>query len=88
MIIKRFDSFRISQGYIQNQFNNHVYSNELCPSSYIYVLIYVDGLLIIGINNLKALLKNKVEMKDVGATNKILGIKIRRDRRARRLCIS
>ena len=90
---KRFDSFMISNGYTRNQFDNCVYSKELSPDSYIYLLLYVDDMLITNkgmarINDLKATLKNEFEMKDLGAAKKMLGIDIQRDRRTGRLCIS
>mgnify|MGYP001545691585 CR=1 FL=1 len=83
----------ISNGYTRNQFDNCVYSKELSPDSYIYMLIYVDDMLIAtkdmsGINYLKATLNNKFEMKDLGAAKKIMEMEIQRDRKVGRLCIS
>nr|GEX32911.1 retrovirus-related Pol polyprotein from transposon TNT 1-94 [Tanacetum cinerariifolium] len=40
------------------------------------------------INDLKVLLKSEFEMKDLGATKKILGMEIWHDRKAGRLCVS
>ena len=84
---KRSDSFMISNGYTPNQFNNCVYSKEFSPHSYIYMLLYVDDMLIAakdmaGINELKATLKNEFETKDLGATKKILGMEIQKDRKS------
>nr|GEZ70067.1 retrovirus-related Pol polyprotein from transposon TNT 1-94 [Tanacetum cinerariifolium] len=90
---KRFDSFMVSNGYIRNQFDNCVYSKKVFEESYVYLLLYVDDMLIAAknmavINNLKALLKSEFEMKDLGAVKKILGIEIWHDRKAGRLWIS
>ena len=51
------------------------------------MLLYVDDMLIIGkdmaeINELRATLKNEFEMKDLGATKKIHGMEIQRNRKA------
>nr|GEY47759.1 retrovirus-related Pol polyprotein from transposon TNT 1-94 [Tanacetum cinerariifolium] len=56
-------------------------------------MLYVDDMLIaakniVVINDLKALLKSKFEMKDLGAAKKILGMEIWRDRKAGRLWVS
>nr|GEV72701.1 retrovirus-related Pol polyprotein from transposon TNT 1-94 [Tanacetum cinerariifolium] len=75
---KRFDSFMLSNGYIQNQFDNYVYSKKVSEDSYVYLMLYVDDMLIAAknmavINDLKALLKSEFEIKDLGAAKKILG---------------
>ena len=53
--------------------------------SYIYLLLYVNKMLIatqnlITIQKLKSLLSSEFEMKDMRATIKIMGMKIKRDR--------
>ena len=83
----------ILHDYTRNQFNNCVYSKEFSPYSYIYLLLYVDYMLIVAkdmtrINNLKATMKNEFKMKDLGAAKKILGMEIQRDKIEGRLCIS
>ena len=70
-----------------------VYVRILEDDSYIFLLLYVDDMLIATksmceVNRLKSLLHKEFEMKDLGAAKKILGIEIRRDRRARKLWFS
>nr|GEV48213.1 putative polyprotein [Tanacetum cinerariifolium] len=90
---KRFDSFMLSNGCIRNQFDNYVYSKKVSRDSYVYLLMYVDDMLIaaknmVVINDLKALLKSEFEMKDLGTAKKILGMEIWHDRNAGRLWVS
>ena len=61
--------------------------------SYVILLIYVDDMLIAGpdlarIEELKGRLSECFEMKDLGPANQILGMRIIRDRSARRLRLS
>nr|GFB12057.1 retrovirus-related Pol polyprotein from transposon TNT 1-94 [Tanacetum cinerariifolium] len=79
--------------YRRDQFDNCVYSKKVSGDSYVYLLLYVDDMLIAAknmavINDLKALLKSKFEMKDLGAAKKILGMEICHDRKAGRLWVS
>ncbi|GJR40730.1 retrovirus-related pol polyprotein from transposon TNT 1-94 [Tanacetum coccineum] len=90
---KRFDSFMVCNGYIRNQFYNCVYSKKVFRDSYVYLLLYVDDMLIAAkniavINDLKALLKSEFEMEDLGAAKKIMGMEIWCDKKARRLWVS
>ena len=60
--------------------------------SYIILLLYVDDMLVAGsnmqdINVLKIKLAKSFVMKDLGATNKILGMGIIRDRKNRKLTL-
>ena len=62
-------------------------------ASPIYLLFYVDDILIAAknateIQNIKFLLIKEYEMKDLGATSKILGMEILRDRGARTISLS
>lgn len=52
--------------------------------AYIYLLLYVDDMPIVSwhkfeIRKLKSLFNSEFEMKDMGATKKILGMEIRRN---------
>ncbi|GJZ93814.1 retrovirus-related pol polyprotein from transposon TNT 1-94 [Tanacetum coccineum] len=90
---KRFDSFMVCNGYIRNQFDNCVYSKKVFRDCYVYLLLYVDDMLnaaknMVVINDLKALLKSEFKMKDLGATKKILGMEIWRNKKAGRLWVS
>ena len=53
--------------------------------SHIYLLLYVDHVLIasqilLAIQKLKSLLSSEFEMKDIGVAKKILGMEIKSDR--------
>jgi len=70
-----------------------VYHKKLLDGTYVYLLLYVDDMLIASksiseINKLKTLLNNKFEMKNLGAAKKILGMEIHRDRSAGKLYLS
>jgi len=82
---KRFDEFIISHGYIRSLYDSCVYHSKVEDGSHIYLLLSMDDMLIasqnlLAIQKLKFLLSSEFEMKDMGATEKILGIEIKRDR--------
>jgi hypothetical protein len=88
-----FDRFMIEQGYSRCHSDHYVYFKNLENGSYIILLLYVDDMLVAGsnmkdINVLKNKLDNSFVMKDLGATKKILGMKITRDRKKRKLTLS
>jgi len=88
---KRFDAFMIGNAYDINQYDNCIYFKELPNGSRIYLLLYVDDMLIavsnkVEISMLKAQLGIEFEMKDLGSA-KILGMEIHRERRRDRLCL-
>ncbi|RVW92548.1 Retrovirus-related Pol polyprotein from transposon TNT 1-94 [Vitis vinifera] len=90
---KRFDAFMVSHEFIRNQYDSCVYFKTLPDGSFIYLLLYVDDMLIAAknraeINKLKQLLSSEFEMKDLGAAKKILGMEIWRDRDAGLLYVS
>ena len=90
---KRFDSFMISHDFKRSSFDNCVYFKRCNDVSFMYLLLYVDDMLITTkskekIRTIKAKLNNESEMKDLGAAKKILGMKIMRNRVARRLSFS
>nr|GEW86692.1 retrotransposon protein, putative, Ty1-copia subclass [Tanacetum cinerariifolium] len=77
----------------QSEGFNNSRRDQVSGDSYVYLLLYVDDMLIAAknmavINDLKALLKSEFEMKDLGATKKILGMEICHDRKAGRLWVS
>ena len=41
-----FDIFMISNGYRRSEYNNYVYHKELFYGSFIYLLLYIDDILI------------------------------------------
>ncbi|XP_070053673.1 uncharacterized protein [Nicotiana tomentosiformis] len=72
---------------------NCVYFRKLNDGSFVYLLLYVDNMLIVAKDleenhNLKSELKSEFEMKDLGAAKKILGMEIKRDRKANMLFLT
>ena len=81
---KRFDTFMIGNDNHRSEYDNCVYHKELFYGSFIYLLLYVDAMLIdcknmSKINRLKTQLQREFEMKNLGAGKKILGMEIHRD---------
>ena len=90
---KRFDSYMVKLGYTRSSYDCCVYYNRLNDDSFIYLVLYVDDMLIAAkkkydIQKLKGLLSAEFEMKDLGAARKILGMEIIRDRERRKLFLS
>ena len=90
---KRFDKFMTSVGYSRSKFDNCVYMRKLTNGSYVYLLLYVDDMLLASksiteIAHLKTQLQSEFEMKDLGCAKKILGIEPYRDRSTGILTIS
>ncbi|KAI3461519.1 hypothetical protein Pfo_018182, partial [Paulownia fortunei] len=82
---KRFEKFMMKQKYTRSKYDHCVYLHKLQDGSFIYLLLYVDDMLIASqsqmeIDKLKAQLNQEFEMKDLGKAKKILGIEISRDR--------
>ncbi|GMP45292.1 hypothetical protein CsSME_00013869 [Camellia sinensis var. sinensis] len=81
---KKFDGFMCSSGFTRCQADHCCYFKRF-DKSYIILLLYVDDMLIAGSNieeikRLKKLLSDQFEMKDLGVANKILGMRIHRDK--------
>nr|CAN77425.1 hypothetical protein VITISV_041980 [Vitis vinifera] len=91
---KRFESYIIRIGYKRCEYDCCVYVKNLDDdSSFIFLLLYVDDMLIVvksmvEVNKLKSLLSKEFDMKDLGATKKILGMEIHGDRALGRLWLS
>ena len=90
---KRFDQFMMGQKYTRSKYDHCVYLRKLRDDSYIYLLLYVDDMLIasksqVEIDKMKAQLSKEFEMKDLGETKKILGMEISRDRTRGKLCLT
>ena len=69
----------------KSKYNPYVYCNKLLGREYIYLLLYVDDILIASrsrsaINSLKKQLSSEFEMKDLSEVKKVLSMKIERDR--------
>ncbi|GJU87436.1 retrovirus-related pol polyprotein from transposon TNT 1-94 [Tanacetum coccineum] len=90
---KRFDVYMISNGFSRNNYDSCVYFKEFAPGMYIYLLLYVDDMLIAcksksEIEYTKGLLRKEFDMKELGPARKILGMEIVRDRGSRTLKVS
>ena len=83
----------IEQGYSRCHSDHCAYFKRLENGCYIILLLYVDDMFVAGnnmqdINVLKNKLSNSFAMKDLGATNKILGMRIKRGMKNRKLTLS
>ncbi|KAG8496699.1 hypothetical protein CXB51_007954 [Gossypium anomalum] len=83
---KRFDSFMTSHDFKRSSFDSCVYFKKNNDGSFVYLLLYVDDMLIAAkdkgeIRKVKAQLSEEFEMKDLGPAKKILGTEILRDRK-------
>lgn len=90
---KRFDQFTIQKDYKRSNFDSCVYFKEVTKNKYIYLLLYVDDMLLAyqdskEIDKLKRMVKAEFEMKELGLAKKILGIEIIRDRNKGTLFLS
>ena len=90
---KRFDRFMMETEYTRSQFDHCVYFRKLPDGSFIYLLLYVDDMLIastskVEIDKLKAQLAREFEMKDLGEAKKVLGMEIKRDRKKGTVCLT
>ena len=79
-----FDTYIVSLGFVRSNVDHCIYSKEE-GGCFIYVALYVDDMLLIGnnmntITEVKKKLSSKFNMKDLGATNFIMGMEIKRDR--------
>ena len=82
---KRFDEFMKDQKFKQSSYDPCVYIKGTESSERIYLLIYVDDMLVVSkdskkIQRLKESLNREFEMKDFGRASRILGMDILRDR--------
>jgi hypothetical protein len=90
---KSFDCFMVGYGYTRSSYDSCVYYMQLSDGSFIYLLLYVDGILIaaknmLEIKKLKSLLSDEFEMKDLGVAKKIQEMEIHCDRKAGKLYLS
>jgi len=65
---KKFNSFMIGHNYSRSNYDSCVYHKKLLDGTYVYLLLYVDDMLIASksiseINKLKTLLNNEFEIK-------------------------
>ena len=82
-----------SIGYSRSKFDSCVYMRKLTDGSYVYLLLYIDDILLASkriteITHLKTQLQSEFKMKDFGCAKKILGMELYRDRSTGILTIS
>ena len=90
---KRFGKFMMKNDFAKSNFDSCIYFKKMSNGCFIYLLLYVDDILIacknlIEIQKLKVILDSEFEMKDLGPAKKILGMEIRRDRVNKKLVLS
>ena len=90
---KKFDSFMVSHEYKRTDADHCVYFRKFTDSNFIILLLYVDDMLIAGndsklIGKLKERLFKSFDMKDLGPAKQMLGMRITRDRKAKKLWLS
>jgi hypothetical protein len=83
MWYQKFDTYILGLGFSRSKVDHCVYS-KLVGDHFIYVVLYVDDMLLIGnnkeiIKDVKTQLSSKFDMKDLGVANFILGMEIKRD---------
>nr|GEW45641.1 retrovirus-related Pol polyprotein from transposon TNT 1-94 [Tanacetum cinerariifolium] len=74
---RRFDEYMLSNGFKRSSYDRSVYYRSYTPSEYIYLLLYVDDMLIACKSNAEIgstmyLLKKKFDMKELEEEKKIL----------------
>ncbi|GJY73682.1 retrotransposon protein, putative, ty1-copia subclass [Tanacetum coccineum] len=90
---RRFDEYMLSNGFKRSFYDNCVYYRSYAPGKYIYLLLYVDDMLIAckskaEIGSTNSFLKKEFDMKELGEAKKILGMEIIRDRSHKILRVS
>jgi hypothetical protein len=83
MWYQKFDTYMLGLGFTRSKADHCVYF-KLIVDQLIYLVLYVDDMLLIGNNNeiihgVKTQLSSKFEMNDLGDGNFILGMEIKRD---------
>ena len=89
MWYQKFDTYIWGLGFTRRNTDQCVYF-KLIGDGVIYLVLYVDDMLLIGndkeiIWDLKTQFFSKFDIKDLRATNYILGMEIKRDRAKRKL---
>ncbi|GJW77490.1 retrotransposon protein, putative, ty1-copia subclass [Tanacetum coccineum] len=90
---RRFDEYMLSNEFKRSSYDICVYYKSYAPGEYIYLLLYVDDMLIAckskaEIGSTKSLLKKEFDMKQTAETKKILGMEIVKDRSRKILRVS
>ena len=82
---KCFDTFMLKNGFVKSEFDLCVYLKKIKEGDYVYLLLYVDDMLLVAkrmadIKKVKEMLSKEFDMKDLGPAKRILGMNIERDR--------
>ncbi|GJT11281.1 retrovirus-related pol polyprotein from transposon TNT 1-94, partial [Tanacetum coccineum] len=89
----RFDDYIMRNGFKRRSYDSCVYYRSYASCKYIYLLLYVDDMLIAckskaEIGSTKSLLKKEFDIKELGEAKNILGMEIVRDRSRKILRVS
>ena len=89
MWYQKFDTYMMELAFTRRKEDDCVYF-KLIGDNLVYLVLYVDDMLLIGnnkeiIQDVKTQLSSKFDMKDLGASNFILGMEIKRNRKRRKL---
>ncbi|RDX89639.1 hypothetical protein CR513_28615, partial [Mucuna pruriens] len=90
---KKFELVMCEQGYRKTTSNHCLFIRKFSDDDFIILLLYVDHMLVVRksisrIDRLKKQLSESFSMKDMGVAKQILGIRIIRDRQAKKLWLS
>ncbi|GJS02338.1 retrovirus-related pol polyprotein from transposon TNT 1-94 [Tanacetum coccineum] len=90
---RRFDEYMLSNEFKRNNYDSCVHYKSYAPGEYIYLLLYVDDMLIAckskaEIGSTKTLLKREFDMKELKEAKQILGMEIIKDRSRKILRVS
>jgi hypothetical protein len=89
MWYQKFDTYVLGICFTRRKEDHYLYF-KLIGDDLIYLVLYVDEMLLIGknkkiIQDVKNQLSSEFDMKDFDASNFILGMEIKRDRKKRKL---
>jgi hypothetical protein len=90
----KFHKFMLSQGYKRSEFDHCLYTKQAKDGSWLFLILYVDDMLIIAgkhleeISALKSKMAKSFDMKDMGEASHILGMRIERDRSKKLIWLS
>jgi hypothetical protein len=92
MWYQKFDTYMLGLGFTSSKDDHCVYF-KLIGDHLIYLVLYVDDMLLIGnnkeiIHDVKTYFSSKFDMKDLGVSNFILGMEIKRDRKNMKLWLN
>ncbi|KAJ0844964.1 putative RNA-directed DNA polymerase [Helianthus annuus] len=89
----RFDGYMVSKGFKRSEYDTCVYYKEYDTQEFIYLLLYVDDMLLAckdkgQISATKRMLMAEFNMKELGEAKKIMGMEIHRDRGLKQIKLS